>query len=163
MSKLKEEKSPLYNEELYELSRGPESKVHSFDCCIVNGIRFICVERDTRLSTQNSGVYAIGDIDYYGHLTKVVVLEYRKGYQAVLFKCQLFDSRSSGARATLRHEFHLASINVNTRWYESEPFILAIQAKQVFYVDDPKLGFGWKDIQKMHHRCIWDIPENEIS
>ncbi|KAL2542739.1 Uncharacterized protein Adt_03717 [Abeliophyllum distichum] len=35
-------------------------------------------------------------------------------------------------------------------------------AKQVFYVNDPKAGGGWKVVQKMDHRNIYNIPQNEI-
>ncbi|KAL5786944.1 hypothetical protein ACOSP7_003893 [Xanthoceras sorbifolium] len=42
------------------------------------------------------------------------------------------------------------------------PFILAIQAKQVFYVDDPKLGLNWKVVEEMHHRGLWDIQQKDV-
>ncbi|KAL6141882.1 hypothetical protein ACLB2K_060168 [Fragaria x ananassa] len=34
----------------------------------------------------------------------------------------------------------LLSVNTSTSWYEHAPFVLVIQAKQVFYLDDPKAG-----------------------
>ncbi|KAL6214304.1 hypothetical protein ACLB2K_013740 [Fragaria x ananassa] len=37
----------------------------------------------------------------------------------------------------------------------------ATQTQQVFYFDDPKLGSRWKVIQKIRHRHVWDVPENE--
>ena len=44
--------------------------------------------------------------------------------------------------------------------YENEPFILANQAKQVFYVDDLFNGPNWKVVEHFSHRHIWDIPED---
>jgi len=35
-------------------------------------------------------------------------------------------------------------VNTDRKWYESDSFILACQAVQVFYLDDPKLGGNWK-------------------
>lgn len=37
----------------------------------------------------------------------------------------------------------------------------AIQAQQVFYVDDYNYGMNWKVVQKVQHRNLWDIPEME--
>ncbi|KAL6178049.1 hypothetical protein ACLB2K_049569 [Fragaria x ananassa] len=39
--------------------------------------------------------------------------------------------------------------------YESEPFILNTMAKQMFYLDDPAMGKGWKVVQMMSHMNIW--------
>ncbi|KAL6225384.1 hypothetical protein ACLB2K_004234 [Fragaria x ananassa] len=49
----------------------------------------------------------------------------------------------------------LLSVNTNTSWYENDPFILATQAKQVFYLDDPKGVAGWKVVNVMSHRNIY--------
>ncbi|KAK9939940.1 hypothetical protein M0R45_016620 [Rubus argutus] len=53
------------------------------------------------------------------------------------------------------------SFNTNIQWYSEDPYVLAAQAKQIFYLDDPQLGGGWKVIQKIQHRHVWDVPENE--
>ena len=37
--------------------------------------------------------------------------------------------------------------------------MLAVQAQQVFYVDDYKFGTNWKVVQYIQHRHLWDIPE----
>ncbi|GLT62835.1 hypothetical protein SLA2020_354390 [Shorea laevis] len=52
----------------------------------------------------------------------------------------------------------LTIVNTTRKWYESDPFILACQAAQVFYLDDPKFGDGWKVVQKLTNRNIYDIP-----
>ena len=57
---------------------------------------------------------------------------------------------------------HFTSINVSHKWYPDDPYMLAYQAKQVFYIDDPKLGPNWKVIHKVQHRHLYDIP-NKIE
>jgi hypothetical protein len=49
-------------------------------------------------------------------------------------------------------------VNTSRKWYESDPFILATQAVQVFYLNDPKLGDSWKVVQKLTNRNIYDVP-----
>ena len=49
-------------------------------------------------------------------------------------------------------------MNTSRTWYEYDPFILACQASQVFYLNDTKLGRSWKVVQNMSHRNIYDIP-----
>ncbi|KAB2622120.1 hypothetical protein D8674_024302 [Pyrus ussuriensis x Pyrus communis] len=81
MNKLKALNSPSYDEELYNLARGP-LHVELFSGCHVNGIKFLGPTRDDKLSTQNSGVHVPGagdseDIDFYSKLTSVVQLLYK--------------------------------------------------------------------------------------
>jgi len=49
-------------------------------------------------------------------------------------------------------------VNTSRKWYESDLFILATQAVQVFYLNDPKLGDSWKVVQKFTNRNIYDVP-----
>ncbi|CAN6679884.1 unnamed protein product [Malus baccata var. baccata] len=131
MNKLKEFNSPSYDEELYNLVRGP-LHVELFSSCHVNEIKFLGATRDDKLSTQNSGVHVPGagdseDIDFYGKLTSVVQLLYKD-------RCQV----------TLVRE---------------DPYILATMAKQILSLDDPKAGNGWKVVQKIDRRGLYDIPE----
>ncbi|XP_012828525.1 PREDICTED: uncharacterized protein LOC105949753 [Erythranthe guttata] len=50
----------------------------------------------------------------------------------------------------------LTSVNVGKLWYENEPYILANQVSQVFYVSDTKLGGNWKVVQHVQHRHLFD-------
>ncbi|RVX13245.1 hypothetical protein CK203_018034 [Vitis vinifera] len=54
-------------------------------------------------------------------------------------------------------------INVDNKWYEEDPYVLASQAQQIFYVNDPKLGSSWKVVQKVLHRHIFDVPEQTTT
>ncbi|KAL6133301.1 hypothetical protein ACLB2K_065538 [Fragaria x ananassa] len=52
-------------------------------------------------------------------------------------------------------ELIYGKVDLNSVWYENELFILATMTKQVFYLDDPAMGEGWKVVQVMSHRNIW--------
>ncbi|KAL5566711.1 hypothetical protein UlMin_029875 [Ulmus minor] len=47
--------------------------------------------------------------------------------------------------------------------YKDDQFILASQAQQVFYVEDPSRGPNWRVVQHVNHRSIWDITEDGMS
>jgi hypothetical protein len=59
-----------------------------------------------------------------------------------LFKCDWWNTRNSSG---IRTDQGFTSVNTGRKWYEFDPFILACQAVQVFYLDDPKLGGNWKN------------------
>ncbi|XP_039138806.1 uncharacterized protein LOC120276140 [Dioscorea cayenensis subsp. rotundata] len=149
------------SDELFALAYGPDARVRKYTGCIVNGVRFHTKEHEFHLRSQNSGVVVEGnheanEIDFYGVLTDIIQLDYIKDCKVVIFRCQWFDL---GGKRRIHKDGHLTSIMVNRFWYENDPFILAIQAKQVFYVDDIKLGRDWKVVQKFHHRHLFDVPE----
>ncbi|CAN6562237.1 unnamed protein product [Malus baccata var. baccata] len=164
MNKLKELNSPSYDGELYNLARGP-LHVELFSGCHVNGIKFLGATRDDKLSTQNSGVHVPGagdseDIDFYGKLTSVVQLLYKDRCQVILFKCLWFD-RNPHNRMSVKRDHGLLSVNTMRHWYDEDPYILATMAKQIFYLDNPKAGNGWKVVQKIDRRGLYDIPEQD--
>ncbi|XP_070664511.1 uncharacterized protein [Malus domestica] len=162
MNKLKELNSPSYDEELYNLARGP-LHVELFSGCHVNGIKFLGATHDDKLSTQNSGVHVPGagnskDINFYGRLTSVVQLLYKDRCQVILFKCLWFDTNPHN-RTSVKRDHGLLSVNSTRHWYDEDPYILATMAKQIFYLDDPKAVNGWKVVQKIERRGLYDIPE----
>ncbi|GJR78752.1 serine/threonine-protein kinase aurora-2 [Tanacetum coccineum] len=52
----------------------------------------------------------------------------------------------------------VTSVNVSRKWYKDQPYILASQAKQVFYVPDLKLGINWNVVEKHVPSTIYDVP-----
>ena len=52
----------------------------------------------------------------------------------------------------MRIDAHYISIDVTSRWYENDHFILPRQARQVFYLQDTKLGEPWKIVQSIQQR-----------
>ncbi|PRQ48023.1 hypothetical protein RchiOBHm_Chr2g0106121 [Rosa chinensis] len=153
-------------DQLYCLACKPDVRAHTYTGCIVDGVRFHTKDLDDRRTTQNSGIYVPGVFvggthDYYGVLLNIVRLRYVDMHHIFLFKCKWFntDETKRDARKRVQRDYNLMSINSSFVWYEDEPFILASEAHQVFYLDDYKLGPEWKVVQKVQMRHVWDVPE----
>ncbi|XP_004305751.1 PREDICTED: uncharacterized protein LOC101310148 [Fragaria vesca subsp. vesca] len=144
-----------YNPELHNLACKPQAH-HVSAACFVNSVKFVTLQRDEGRKTQNYGVMAQGESDqpYYRVLLTVVELLYGNRMPIVLFKCKWFITDPNVSTST-KMDHGLLSVNTNTSWYENDPFILATQAKQVFYLDDPNGGAGWKVVNVMSHRNIY--------
>ena len=147
-------------EELLALASGSDQLATYYQGCVVNGVRFIAVNRDKNRTTQNSGVSAAGTegFDYYGTLEDIITLSFTGTYVVTLFKCKWFNTNPTRKRTVV--ENNITSINVNGEWYKDEPFILGTQANQVFYIDDLLRGRNWKVVEKVDHRQIWDIGDD---
>lgn len=152
-------------DELYYLSCGPDLTVRSYSGCNVNGVKFLVKERDSRRTTQNSGVSVPGSDDdtqpaYFGVLEEVLEFTYvKQDYCVLLFKCKWFDT--SPNRKHVIYESKLTTLRGDKEWFKEDPFIFASQARQVFYVIDPLKGAPWQVVQTFSHRHLWDIPIEE--
>lgn len=58
-------------------------------------------------------------------------------------------------------DYYLTSINVTQTWYNEDTFVLADQTQQVIYVTDLKRGEGWKVVEKVQLKGVWDIQEKD--
>ncbi|KAL3839108.1 hypothetical protein ACJIZ3_023699 [Penstemon smallii] len=154
------------SEELWSLANGPQPYLTKFySGCIVNEIRFHSKDRDDRRTTQNSGLVVEGDhqnktIEFFGFLSRVVELTFLRGYKVVLFQCEWFNT---GNQRTMQNDKHFVTIDVRSRWYQDDPFVLPNQVHQVFYINDTKLGNNWRIVQRVHHRHLWDLSEKDIE
>ena len=106
----------------------------------MNGFHFHTLQRGTSRFSNNSGVcvkgtnYTIDETDYYGQLQEVLKLEYLGCpiKRTVLFKCEWFDITSNvGMR--IHKQYKLVDVNHTRRYAQDEPFVLAMQAQQVYY------------------------------
>ncbi|WCJ24552.1 hypothetical protein M5689_006503 [Euphorbia peplus] len=157
----KEEPSKL-NESLYSLACIPHRCSRKYTGCIVNGVRFMSKERDNRRKSQNSGIVAKGYhgedvIDFYGVLDDIIQLDYVKDRHVTIFSCDWFDLGRKKQR--IQQDGNIVSVNVTRNWYENDSYVLANQASQVFYVNDPKLGRDWRVVLPFQHRHIYDVDE----
>ena len=77
------------------------------------------------------------NVPYYGQLTDIVELQYTEVNKVVLFKCDWYNVSCEGIG--YKRDQHETTI-VNTSWKLKtiEPFVLACQATQVYYVNGIK-------------------------
>ena len=133
---------------------------------MVNGYRFHTQTCEKNRKTQNSGVVVQGEhgnniVDFYGVLKDVLEVEYIGPNKKVLvFQCDWFDL--SGRRGIqIDKDCELTNINVSRKWYADQPYILASQARQVFYAVDIKLNGSWRVVQGISPRTLYDVPEKD--
>ncbi|KAM6581559.1 hypothetical protein CsatA_005333 [Cannabis sativa] len=148
-------------DELLALASGSDYLATFYEGCVVNGVRFIASKRDQKRKTQNSGVTVAGTegLNYYGTLEDVITISYTGAYTVTLFECKWYNTNP--LRKKTITENNITSINTRGYWYQDEPYILANQVKQVFYLEDPLRGRDWKVVEDISHRQIWDINDNE--
>lgn len=126
------------------LSKGPSFAVKKHTGYFVNGYSFHTMTRDANCVTQNHGVTLgaltdsfsstkdqnpiLGSVQYYGSIEEIIELSYHGQFSVVLFRCVWYHSEID--------EDNLTLVNKNRIICKGEPFILASQAHQVFYVED---------------------------
>ena len=130
------------------LAWGPSFQVVTWTGYDINGYSFYIKEQDDRSTMQNSGVMVEAEamhfssskdknpicasMTYYGVIEEIWEMTYNK-FKVGLFKCKWV----SNAAVVIDPQFGFVSVDLRRVGYRDEPFILASQAKQVFYVTDP--------------------------
>ncbi|XP_078161127.1 uncharacterized protein LOC144556620 [Carex rostrata] len=131
-----------------KLALGPVHVVRSFQGFDINGYTFYTRTQDEKSTVQNSGVTLVAvssvlsgakdagpsqaSMSYYGFIEEIWELDYRT-FKIPLFLCKWIDNRK-GVKVD-NDGFTL--VDFNKLGYKDDPFILARQATQVFYVTDP--------------------------
>ena len=133
--------------------------ISRFTGCTINGHRFHTKQREACRKSQNSGVVVLAYhggqiIEFYGALIDIIELSYIGRNTILIFKCEWWDVGSN--RKINIDEFKFVSVNVTRTWYNDQPFVLASQAQQVFYVSDIKLGKDWRVVEKIQSRNIYN-------
>lgn len=165
MEELYEQGTCPHGEELLSLARGPTPYVKSYTGYITNGFKFHTLSREISARTQNSGVLVVGNagdgepnIDYYGILTKVFNLEYAGGNEVVFFRCKWWDT--DPRKGVKVDKFGFVIVNCQRHLKTDDPFVLAAQASQVFYVNDISQK-GWRVVVKVQPRDSYDSALEE--
>lgn len=157
------------SEELRALARGPNPVGKQYKGYIINGCRFHVKNVEIHRKTQNSGLVVtaktscfasrndnnpiVGEVAYYGVLKDIIELEYPiVGKKIVLFECDWVSQRS----AQKRDENGFTLVNLSMLKQHDEPFVLASQAQQVFYIEDP-VEKGWHVVVKAKARDSFDM------
>ena len=134
----------------------------------VNGYKFHTESHGSMRSTSNSGVCIKGtnfsetESDYYGRLIEILQLEYPRLpiKWTILFKCNWFDP-TVNVGMKVHKQYFLVDVNQKRKLSKDEPFILAMQAAQVYYVPYPNLRkdkSDWLAVCKVKARLIIDVP-----
>lgn len=130
-------------------------------------MRFVVHSRDIRRTTQNSGVSTAGfdGCLFYGQLEEILELIYLTGCNVVLFRCKWFNTSNTQRTQRCVTNNNITSFLASHEWYKDDQYILATQANQVFYLEDPSRNHHWRVVQEVNHRKIWDreinVEENE--
>ena len=169
-------------ETLKWLSRGPAFDVKCWNGYDINNISFYTKFQDDRSIVQNNGVIIVAEsmhfsslrdtnpvlasLSYFGVIEDIWEIMYTK-FSVPVFKCKWVDS-NTGVRTD---EFGMTLVNLSRVGYKDEPFIMAYQAKQVFYIDDP-IDKNWSvalEGKSMHNGSeenqdtMLDIPDTTFS
>ena len=122
-------------------SRYPDNEAKRFKRYVINGLKFRTLDSETTRKTQNSGVCVVteGGATYYGVLIDIIELNYSDKYRYVLFKCQWIDVISG--RGCKKYEFGFPLVIFSRLIHTGgrlidEPYVLASQTSQVFYMKD---------------------------
>ena len=139
----------------------------------INGCRYHTKERDDLRTTQNSGVSVVastmqiasakdknpifGELCFYGIITEIWDLDYTK-FRIPVFKCDWVDNNND----IKVDELGFTLVDLTKVAYKSDSFILASQAKQVFYVQDqlePRWSIVLSQKDFLHKEGVDDLIE----
>ena len=154
--------SEKVNDQILDLACGPDKRVYRYKSFLINSWRFNTKDRYSQLKSQNNGLLVTGDentgnLDYFGVLIDIIQLNYRGGNNVILFKVDWWDVyHKSGYKID---KFGFPMVNVTRKLKTNEPYVLASQAKQVYYVRDIKES-DWQVIVKTKPRDLYDIPDD---
>ena len=140
--------------EIQTLAEGPLLVARNYSSYAINGYNFHTKSYDEGRPVQSSGVAVEAQISslscentenrmvrkktYYGVITEIVELDYHHKGNIVLFKCDWFDNRVQDKWVKV-DKFGITHVNFKHLFntgdkLSDEPFILASQATQVYYV-----------------------------
>jgi hypothetical protein len=155
---------------LFGLAQGPDNRVRVFNHCFINGFLFWTNHVESKLSTQNSGVVVKGDestgnMDWYGVIKRIILLDFPLGKEVVLFQCDWYDVPAAGTNkggGFKKDKYGIIDIDATRFRYLEDPYILGTQAEQVFYVNGTK-NPKWSTVIRMKPRNLFSMPDAPYS
>ncbi|CAN6577294.1 unnamed protein product [Malus baccata var. baccata] len=161
----------LISEDLRWLANYPSRVVTKYKSHIIHGFRFRTKSVDDKHKNQNCGVFvpanvpgAIGQVNCYGRVIDMFEVRYcgpteagDRGRAVMLFKCEWVNSESPRGMKTDQYGFTL--VNFNRLGFKEDPFILASQALQAFYVEDT-IEKDWHVVVRTQPRDLFDVLED---
>ena len=127
----------LANDNIKKLAASPIFTVMTYQAYDINGYTFYTVQQDKKSIYHNSGI-CIDAYDnnmqkalYYGQIEEIWELNYLE-LKVALFKCRWVQ----GSQGVTRDKNEFVSVDLRNVGYKTEPFVLAKDVLQVFYVPD---------------------------
>jgi hypothetical protein len=126
--------------ELSMLAKKPSSTILTFQGYEINGNTFYTVAQDKKSTNQNSGVRFDAANDngtkdtYYGYTEEIWELDYGPSFKVLLFRCKCVKLTGGGVKVDQQYE--MTMVDLNNLGYRDEPFVLANDIAQIFYVKD---------------------------
>jgi hypothetical protein len=157
-------------EDMLNLARGPDEIARVFNRCFINATLFRTVSAETSLITQNSGVLVKGDestgnMDWYGVIKKIMSVQFTGRKEVIMFQCDWFDvpapTKNKG-KGFNKDQYGIIDIDTTRLRYSDDPYILATQAEQVFYVKHTK-KLNWCSVVRIKPRNIFLMPESTVA
>ncbi|XP_075108925.1 uncharacterized protein LOC142180757 [Nicotiana tabacum] len=149
------------------LAKWPNAIAKRYTAYFINGYRFHTIERDSRCKTQNNGVTLSattdsfassrdqnpidGEVIYYRAIQDIIEINYWGYFSVVLFRCDWFRNEID--------EYGLTRVYFKKLCSTNDPFVLASQVYQVFYVEDP----AEKDVYYARNKVPVDLYDLEID
>ena len=134
------------------LAAGPNTDVVCWSAYDINNYCFHTKSQDAVSTMQNSGVMLEADtvhisrsgnqssdvisVSYYGIIDEIWEMMYTT-FRVAIFKCLWVDSR----RGVKTDDFGIKLVNFNKLGHKDDPFVMASQVQQCFYIKDPSLGY----------------------
>lgn len=121
----------------------------------------------TSFSSSKDQNPLVGDVNYYGAIEQILEVDYWGEFTVVLFKCCWYHEE--------KDLYGLTRVNFNRLCWKSDPYVLASQVQQVFYVEDPtekgyynvikKLPREWCDVESvpLNEECVNDPVLDDIQ
>ncbi|XP_058758797.1 uncharacterized protein LOC131632049 [Vicia villosa] len=146
-----EETNGVTNQDIIALSRSPASMAISWNIYFINGYKFHTEEWSKGRKTVNCGVHVKGlaeggKNDFYGIIKHIFELDYFGLKEKIpVFYCEWFDpTKNTGTK--VHPQYKIVNIKMDKRYRPYDPFILAQNARQVYYVPYPEMCrdmHGW--------------------
>jgi hypothetical protein len=124
---------------LRQLAEGPFFTVTTYQGYDINGYTFYTINQDKKSMYQNS-VVRVDAFDsnmhkaiYYGQIEEIWELLYPGGFKVAVFRCRWVQGS-----AVQKDNYGFTTVDLTRVGFREEPFVLASQVSQVFYVRDTR-------------------------
>jgi hypothetical protein len=127
-------------DQLYLLAATPSATILTFQGYEINGNTFYMIAQDKKSTNQNSGVRFDATCEngkkdtYYGYIEELWELYYGPTFKVSLFRCSWINMNGEGVKVD--QLYGMTTVDLKNLGYRDEPFVLANNVAQVFYVKD---------------------------